>query len=88
MQWSVDTLAGLEGPAFEVERERIVTEFLSSVPNQQRREALTAQQIQLDLLREQVSHPEFMAHLAHQMAETLANLSDQFSAIHNNMVSR
>jgi hypothetical protein len=71
--------------AFERERNRIISEYLKSLPPE-RRMAAYATQIQVDLARETMSSDELLVWMCREAAEKLENLSDQFQAVRNRLV--
>lgn len=80
MSWSVETLFGLTGDAFETERNRIIVEYIKSLPPEKRNVAY-ATQLSVDLKRETLSPEEFSRWLVQEMNEHLENLSDQLVSL-------
>jgi hypothetical protein len=81
MTWSVETLFGLTGDAFEAERNRIISEYIKSLPEGRERNMSYAKQLELDLKREMMQPDEFNRYLAAQITESLENLADQLTAL-------
>jgi hypothetical protein len=80
MGWSVETLFGLEGEAFEAERRRLISaEIMKAAP--ERREALLLMQAGLDEVRDQVSSADFLQICFERIRENLENVLDQYVAI-------
>jgi len=80
MGWSVETLFGLEGAAFEAERRRLINaEIMKAGP--ERRAGLLLMQARLDKVRGQVSSLDFLQICFVQIRENLENVLDQCSAI-------
>lgn len=75
-------LANLSSLEFELERCRIIGDFLDSVPDDLRGKILTTQ-IKIDEIRDAVSKDDFLQYLCGEMSESLENLVDQFVAIRN-----
>jgi hypothetical protein len=80
MDWSVDTLFGLEGQAFEDERKRIIYGYLEKLPEEERHRAEILQ-LNLDLKRGQMGPEEFTKWIFHELTESLENLGDQMVAL-------
>lgn len=84
---NVEHLRELAGDAlaFESERNRIISEYLKSLPKE-RRAAAYAMQVEIDLARETMSSDELLVWMCRQAAERLENLSDQFQAIKHQLI--
>ncbi len=65
---------------FEQERNRLVTEYIKSVP-EEHRAAAYAMQCKIDLARMTLSPEEFLKWMQREMAELGENLADQFAFI-------
>jgi hypothetical protein len=78
--WSVETLFGLTGDAFERERNRIISEFIKAQP-EDRRKKVQLQQLNIDIKRHQMGDADFAKWLAAELTENLENLGDQMSAL-------
>jgi len=78
LSWTVETLYALRDDplAFEKERERIIHEYLVSLPPE-RRKAAYAMQCEFDLARETLSSDELLKWTARKATELAENLSDQ-----------
>lgn len=74
-EWNIDSLKGLTGDAFEAERNRIISSYIKSLP-EERRTATYAMQCKIDLARETMPNEEFLLWMVREMAEQLENLSD------------
>lgn len=79
---SVDHLYALAGDedAFERERNRLITEYIKSIPEQHRRAAY-AMQCKIDAARLTLGPQEFLAWMQLEALELAENLGDQFSFI-------
>lgn len=77
-------LAALSQQEFEIERCRLIGEFLDSAPAEHRVKLLETQ-LKIDAIRDTVSHEELMVHLCREMSEAVENLSDQFVLIRNTL---
>lgn len=77
-------LAG-DADAFERERSRLITEYIMSLPDKQRKLAY-AMQIEIDLARETMSSDELLKWMCAQATEKLANIDDLFLAIKHQLI--
>lgn len=68
--------------AFERERNRLITEYMQSLPADKRRVAY-AMQVKIDLARETMSNDEFLRWMANEAQKLAANLDDQVTAFRN-----
>lgn len=80
MGWSVKTLDGLKGEAFEVERRRILDEFFMSLPPKSRQKALMTQ-FDVDEARLTLSPKEFDVWLSQQLAQRMNSLLDHYATL-------
>jgi hypothetical protein len=78
--WSVDSLFGLTGDAFERERSRIIAEFIKAQPEDRRKKVHLAQ-LNIDIKRHNLSPEDFNKWLASELTENLENLQDQLLAL-------
>lgn len=75
-------LSKLTDEQFELERARIISEYLSSLPAGSQKK-LRSFQSELDLLRLSSTPEDFMKHLADALRENLENLGDQLVSLRN-----
>ena len=80
--WDVSGLYGLTGMQFEIERNRIISGHILSLPEKHRKAAYT-KQIQIDMHRISKNDAEFNAWLAVEIKDNLENLSDQLIRLKN-----
>jgi len=80
MGWSVKTLFGLKGEAFETERRRILDEFFSSLSPEARKRALMFQ-FEIDEARLTLSSHEFDSWIHQELAQCLNNLDTNYSRL-------
>ena len=73
MGWSVKTLFGLRGEAFESERRKILDEFFLSLPAESRQRSL-ATQFDIDEARLTMSSEEFEVWLKHELSQKLNSM--------------
>ena len=78
-----EMLKNKKGLAFDVERCKILDEYLSGLSPQER---VKASEIQAKLNGHQLSNPdEHLLFLMSELGEALENMSDQFNAIKNSL---
>lgn len=65
---------------FEAERNRIISEYISSIP-EPHRNAAYAFQLKIDEARMRLSQDEFLKWMQQEARELAENLSDQFLAV-------
>lgn len=65
---------------FEVERNRLICEYISSIPEENRKSAYLMQ-LKIDEARMRLSPEELLQWMQHEASELAENLSDQFLAI-------
>lgn len=85
--WSVDTLFGLSGQDFEDERARIISEYIGSLPEEERHKAAILQ-INIDLQRAKMPPEEFMKWITTELTESLENLGDQLQFLVNTTMAK
>jgi hypothetical protein len=78
--WDVSSLYGLTGMEFEMERNRILSEYILSLPEEKRKVAY-AKQLEIESVRISADDEEFNKWLMSQISENLGNISDQFVAM-------
>lgn len=76
MSWTVESLHGLTGDAFEDERNRIIMDYFKSLPENRRRTAY-AMQCRIDLARMTLSEEDYLRWFQAQGLELAENLADQ-----------